>query len=87
MSTIIRPLGTEISCNTTANSYSADVVRLWNSNTTTPYLVTRAFANGVAIGTVTIGPNMEMYIDKTPTDLLSSNNTASAIFAAPVSQH
>ena len=82
---IIKPFAVETSCNTTPNAYAnAALVRLWNSNVTTAYLVTRAYANNTVIGTITIGPNMELHIEKRPTEVLTTNNVATAVFAAPI---
>lgn len=82
---LIKPIGTEAFCNAGLNTYgNASVLRLYNSNTTAPFLVTRAVNSTVVLGTVTIGPGQEMILVKSPLDVVSSNNALNTLFAAPV---
>lgn len=81
---IIKPVANETFCNTIANTYgNEDLIRLYNSNTANAYLVTRA--NTTAnVASITIGPSMELIIEKAHTDTLQSNNATNQVFAAPV---
>ena len=65
MSMILKPVANETFCNTTQSSFANNpLVRLWNSNTTAAFLLTRAVNNSVNIGTITIGPNTSMVFCK-----------------------
>jgi hypothetical protein len=86
MTDYIKPIGTEQFCNSTANSVSnSRFVRLLNSNTTTPFLITRANTSG-AIGTFTIGAGQTLVAEKYFTETLAANTATNVIFAAPVAK-
>ncbi len=58
MGTIIKPDCVEGFCNTTQSSYGNNsIVRLFNSNTTTFFLVTRFSNSTTTVVTVSIAPN------------------------------
>jgi hypothetical protein len=66
------------------NNTGAPVVRLYNSNTTTAFLITRNVNNSVNLSSVTIGPGQEMFLEKSAADFLQSNTAGNSIFAVPV---
>jgi len=84
MTDFVKSIGTEQFCNTTANDISSSrFVRLTNINTS-PFLITRAYANGLTIGTFTLLNGQSVVAEKGFTETLASNTATNVIFAAPV---
>lgn len=82
---IIKPLGLEGFSNTTQNSYNnAALVRVYNPNANTPFLVTLASNSTTNVASITIGPGESIFIQKTPTWLLSCNAATQQVLATPV---
>lgn len=83
---VLKVLGTERSCNTTANSYGGNVlVRLTNiSALGTSFLVTCKYANTATRYTVSIGGMQEIFLEKNTDDTLESNDTGTAVKAVAV---
>ena len=80
----IRLQANEITCNTVANSvYSNGLIKITNIDTAA-HLITLSFANGTVYATTTIAANVDLYIQKGYTDLISSNATTAVVLATPV---
>lgn len=79
MAELVKLLGSEVALSTASTVGSASVVRLFN-NTAGAVVVTRANGGGT-IGTVTLGINEIIYLQKLPTETLAA---ASAIRAVAV---
>jgi len=67
-----------------ANNTGATLLRLYNSNTTTAFLLTRSVNSTVNISSITLGPNQEMFLRKASADFLQSNTATGYILAVPV---
>jgi hypothetical protein len=81
---IIKPLGMEGFANTTQSSFSnAALVRVYNPNTA-PFLLTLASNSTTNVASITIGPGESIFIEKTPTWLLTCNAAAQVVLATPV---
>lgn len=77
---IIKPLGDEISINSTANNVGANkVIRVVNSGTANTVLLFK-YANGTQYGSTTVLGNSEIIIVKEPTDVI----IGSSMLATPV---
>jgi hypothetical protein len=77
MANILKILGSEAVCNSTPSNFDGNkLVRLVNINATTAYLITLKNAEETpdTLGTFSILPRSEIFIEKTPTDTLESNN-------------
>lgn len=86
MAAILKVLGTERACNTTANTYGGSpLVRLnYPAATTASFLVTCKYANSTVKYTVTIGGGQELVLVKDFTDTLESTDTGTAVRAVQV---
>lgn len=84
MSEIIKVIGTEQSCNTTANTFAGSKwVRLVNVNTSS-LLITRAYSNGAVIGTFSLAAGSSCIAEKNPTDTLASNTASAFVLGTTV---
>jgi len=83
---ILKPLGTERSCNTTANTYGNNVlVRLTHSGAvTTSHLITCKYSNGTVRYTVSITGSTSAIVEKGTTDTLESSDTGTTIGAVAI---
>lgn len=83
---VLKVLGTERSCNTTANTYGNNVlVRLLHVGAlNTSSLVTCKYANAAVRYTVSIGGMQEIFLEKGNDDTLESNDTGTNIKAVAV---
>jgi hypothetical protein len=82
---IIKLLGTEGFANTTQSSYAnAALVRVYNPNVNTAFLITLASNSTVNVGTITIAPGETMFIEKSPAFLLSCNAATQQVLVTPV---
>jgi len=88
MSAIIKPLGTESVCNTTTfSSYSnSTLVKISHASAiTTLALVTCKDSTNTTIKwTTSVIGGETIIVEKSPTDLLTSNNTAATLVAVGV---
>lgn len=86
MASVLKVLGTERACNTTANTYgNSPLVRLtYPAATTASFLVTCKYSNGTVKYTVTIGGGQEMILTKDFTDTLESADTGTAVKAVQI---
>lgn len=77
---IIKILGSEVSCNSTASNFSsARLVRIVNKNNTVHTLITQAYSNSTVIGTLTIRANSDVLLEKGMTDTIISNNNSDVV--------
>ena len=86
MANVLKVLGTERACNTTANTYGNNVlVRLtYPAATTASFLVTCKYANGTTKYTVSIGGGQELLLVKDYSDTLESADSGTAVKAVQV---
>ena len=88
MSAIIKPLGTESVCNTTTfSSYSnSTLVKLSHASavTTLALITCKDSSNAVTKWTMSVIGGETVIVEKSPTDLLTSNNTAATLVAVGV---
>lgn len=86
MTSVLKVLGQERACNTSANTYGGNVlVRLaYPAASTSSFLVTCKYANTSVKYTVTIGGGQEIILEKSTTDTLESTDTGTAVRAVPV---
>jgi len=87
MATIMQLKGTETACNTTPSTYANNkIIRIINTSTTLFALITRVqVSNGNNSQVFTLGPNLDVIVEKLPTDTLQSNNAATQLLAVPIS--
>jgi hypothetical protein len=83
----IKIVTTESGCNTVANNFGnssqgSTLLKITNISTA-PALLTFAYANALTYGTTTILANTVLYVQKSPSDLLSSNATT-LVLATPI---
>ena len=88
MSAIIKPLGTESVCNTTTfSSYSnSTLVKLSHASavTTLALIICKDSTNTITKWTMSVVGGETLIVEKSPTDLLTSNNTAATLVAVGV---
>lgn len=86
MASVLRILGTERSCNTTANTYGGNpLVRLTHiAASTASFLVTCKDSGGNTLWTCSIAGGQEIIAVKNPTDTLETNDTGTAVKAVQV---
>lgn len=83
---IIKPLALEGFCNATQSSFgNAALVRFYNPNTASPFLITLASNSTTNVSSITIAPGESIFISKTPNWLMSCNTgVTSQVLATPV---
>ena len=88
MAAIIKPLGTESVCNTTTfSSYSnSALVKLSHASavTTLALITCKDSTNTTTKWTMSIIGGETLIVEKSATDILTSNNTAATLVAVPV---
>ena len=88
MSVIIKPIGTESICNTTTfSSYSnSGLVKLSHASavTTLALITCKDSTNTTTKWTMSVIGGETLIVQKSPTDILTSNNTATTFVAVPV---
>ena len=87
MANIIKPLGTERSCNTQSNTYGGNIlVRLTHSGAVTAsHLVTCKYANSLVRYTISITGGTTLLLEKGTTDTLETSDTGTSVGAVAVS--
>ena len=88
MATIIKPIGTESVCNTsTFSSYgNSALVKISHASavTTLALITCKDSSNTTTKWTMSIIGGESLIIEKSATDILTSNNTATTLVATPV---
>jgi hypothetical protein len=88
MATIIKPIGTESVCNTTTfSSYgNSALVKISHASavTTLALITCKDSTNTTTKWTMSIIGGESLIVEKSATDILTSNNTASTLVATPV---
>ena len=88
MAAIIKPIGTELVCNTsTFSSYGNSVlVKISHASavTTLALITCKDSSNTTTKWTMSIIGGESLIIEKSATDILTSNNTATTLVATPV---
>jgi hypothetical protein len=78
---LIKALSVEQFMNTTPSAYAnANVLRVFNPNTTSSFLLTIAANLTSNVSSVTIGPQTELLIEKESTYLISCNAASQQVF-------
>ena len=81
----ITPLGFETFCNSTPSTFAnTSLVRVFNPNTTTSFLMTFASNSTVNTASYTIGPLQSLNIKKGANTLLSCNAATNQVLVSPV---
>jgi hypothetical protein len=88
MAAIIKPIGTESVCNTTTfSSYgNSALVKISHASavTTLALIMCKDSTNTTTKWTMSIIGGESLIVEKSATDILTSNNTASTLVATPV---
>ena len=88
MAAIIKPIGTESVCNTTTfSSYgNSALVKISHASavTTLALITCKDSTNTTTKWTMSIIGGESLIVEKSATDILTSNNTASTLVATPV---
>jgi len=74
MSLNLKLLGTEISISSANTVSTAKLVRVFNSNTTAPQVITIKNGSGSTIANVTIAPLTAVFVNKEPTDTVAGSD-------------
>ena len=81
----VKLLGTESFCNGTANTFAnSGLIRLYNPNTTTAFLITQVVNSTVNAGSITLGPLEAMVIVKPGNNSFTCNSVTNQVLAVPV---
>jgi hypothetical protein len=83
---ILKPLGTERSCNTQSNTYGGNpLVRITHTGAvTSSHLITCKYANATVRYTFSLTGSTSAIVEKGPTDTLESTDTGTTIGAVAI---